>query len=182
MAQNVFSSCGTIVVGCFLYTDPGLSSPAPNGIYSDGTNAFTVSGGAGEVTASAACGSFTTTTTTTAPYGTFRITNTSADLDLSGLRIGGGNQIVTSGAFPSTPFTGNIEGKTTLLTIPGSYTVELTGLTSGTINQRVRVTGSTGVVQTETISTNPFSGDITFPSLVYFDTLVRVEIELLPAL
>ena len=65
MPQNVFSSCPTITVGCFLYTDSGLTTPAPNGQYSDGVDVFTVSGGAGEITSSATCSSFTTTTTTT---------------------------------------------------------------------------------------------------------------------
>lgn len=178
MAQNVFSSCGTITVGCFLYTDAGLTTPAANGIYSDGTTAFTVTGGAGEVTASAACGSFTTTTTTTAPYGTFIITNTSADLDVSGITLGGVSGVVTSGSFPSTPSTGNIEGETSLITIPGTHTVVLTGVTSGTTGQVIRVTDSNGTAQQQTIG-NPFSGDVTFTGVV-INTTTQIQIDCLP--
>ena len=48
-----------------MYTDSGLTTPAPNGVYSDGVDVYTVTGGAGEVTATALCDNFTTTTTTT---------------------------------------------------------------------------------------------------------------------
>lgn len=65
MPQNVFSSCSPVILGCFLYTDSGLTTPAPDGVYSDGLDVFTVSGGAGEITASALCSNFTTSTTTT---------------------------------------------------------------------------------------------------------------------
>lgn len=65
MPQNVYTSCSPIIVGCFLYTDSGLTTPAPNGVYSDGVDVYTVTGGAGEVTATALCDNFTTTTTST---------------------------------------------------------------------------------------------------------------------
>jgi hypothetical protein len=65
MPQNVFSSCNPLTVGCFLYTDSGLTTPAPNGEYSDGTDVFTVTGGAGEITLTSLCSAYTTTTTTT---------------------------------------------------------------------------------------------------------------------
>lgn len=63
MALTVYSNCSVITTGCFLYTDTGLTTPASNGKYSDGANCFTVSGGAGEITASEACPATTTTTT-----------------------------------------------------------------------------------------------------------------------
>lgn len=177
MAQNVFSSCVTITVGCFLYTDAGLTNPAPNGLYSDGVNVFTVSGGLGQVTAVASCGSFTTTTTTTAPYGTFSLTNTSADLDISGLTIGGSSVVVTSGAFPSTPLTGSIGGQTQLIVIPGTHTVTVVGVTSGTSGQIIRVTDSNGAVQQQSIG-NPFSGDVTFTG-VFINTTTQILIQAL---
>jgi hypothetical protein len=65
MPQNVYTTCSPIVVGCFLYTNSGLTTPVFNGNYSNGTDVFTVSGGAGEITSSAPCATSSTTTTTT---------------------------------------------------------------------------------------------------------------------
>jgi len=64
MPQNVFSSCSPIIVGCYLYTDSGLTIPAPDGEYSDGTDVYTVTGGLGEITSTSLCDSYSTTTTT----------------------------------------------------------------------------------------------------------------------
>ena len=139
------------------------------------TTTTTTSGGGGGSTTTTTT---STTTTTAAPVGLFQITNTSSDLDLSGLTIGGTSVVLTSGSFPSTPFTGNILGETQLIAIPGTYDVVLVGLTSGTTGQSVRVTGSNGAIQTQSIS-NPFSGDITFTN-VSVDTITQVLIELLP--
>ena len=83
MPQNVYTSCSPIIVGCFLYTDSGLTTPAPNGVYSDGVDVYTVTGGAGEVTATALCDNFTTSTTTTtttaAPTTTTTTTTTTTE-------------------------------------------------------------------------------------------------------
>lgn len=66
MSQIVYSPCTPpLVVGCFLYTDAGFTTPVADGIYSDGNTAFTVSGGLGEITSGIACSSLTTSTTTT---------------------------------------------------------------------------------------------------------------------
>lgn len=66
MAQNVYSTCSLpYSTGCFLYTDSGLTTPAANGIYSDGTNTYTVTGGAGEITSVSTCAAASTTTTST---------------------------------------------------------------------------------------------------------------------
>jgi len=65
MAVNIFSSCAPpFTTGCFLYTDSGLTTPVANGIYSDGTNTYNVTGGAGEITSVGTCASASTTTTT----------------------------------------------------------------------------------------------------------------------
>lgn len=45
MAQFYNSNCSVLNVGCYLYEGPGLTNPAPNGFYSDGTNCYTVTGG-----------------------------------------------------------------------------------------------------------------------------------------
>lgn len=59
--MTIYSSCSVITIGCFLYTDVGLTLLAPSGKYSDGTNCFTVVDG--EVTGSTACISPTPTPT-----------------------------------------------------------------------------------------------------------------------
>ena len=56
MASNVYSACSTITAGCFLFTDAGLTSPAPDGFYSGGSFCYFVAGGSGEVSfVSASC-------------------------------------------------------------------------------------------------------------------------------
>ena len=122
--------------------------------------------------------STTTSTTTAAPVGLWKIDNTSDDLDISGINIGGSSGVVTVGAFPSTP-SFNVEGTTQLITIPGTHTLELVTVTSGITGQIIRVTDSNGTIQTQTIP-NPNSGNITFTG-VYFNTSVQVLIECLPA-
>ena len=57
MPADVYSDCTTLTTGCFLYNNSNLTSPASNGKYSDGFDCYTVSGGAGEITAVAACSS-----------------------------------------------------------------------------------------------------------------------------
>jgi len=55
MAQNLYSNCGTLTTGCFLYTNQALTTPVSNGKYSDGTNCYDVTGGSGEITSFASC-------------------------------------------------------------------------------------------------------------------------------
>lgn len=82
MAATIYTNCLTLTLGCFLYQDAGLTTPVSNGEYSDGTDVFTVTGGAGEITASALCNppTSTTTSTTTAPITTSTTTSTSTNL------------------------------------------------------------------------------------------------------
>lgn len=63
MAQNVYTNCPTIAIGCFLYTDSSLTTPVTDGIYSDGTNVYYLSGG--QVISEGLCNPPTTTSTTT---------------------------------------------------------------------------------------------------------------------
>ena len=82
MALTVYSSCSfPFTTGCFLFSDSGLTTPVANGIYSDGTSTFTVSGGAGEVTSIGSCGGSGTSTTTTT---TTLFTNIQLDMNPSG--------------------------------------------------------------------------------------------------
>jgi hypothetical protein len=151
------------------------------------TGSVSQTGGAGTIVQLGPCSgppttttttSTTTSTTTATPVGLWKIANTSDDLDISGIDIGGSPGVVTVGAFPSTSST-DIEGTTQLISIPGTYTVELVSVTSGITSQTIRVTDSNGNVQTQTIP-NPNSGNITFTG-VYFNDSVQVLIECLPA-
>lgn len=55
MALTIYSQCSTITTGCFLYSNNILTTAVDNGYYSNGTDCYTVTGGAGEVTAVGVC-------------------------------------------------------------------------------------------------------------------------------
>jgi hypothetical protein len=60
MAVNVYSNCSNLGTQgtsgtCYLYNNSNLTSPVSNGEYSDGTNCYTVTGGAGLITLVGAC-------------------------------------------------------------------------------------------------------------------------------
>ena len=76
MGLNAYSNCTPLTTGCFLYQDSGLTTPVVDGVYSDGTNTFTVTGGAGEITSQGSCPVTTTTTTTTTAAPTTTTTTT----------------------------------------------------------------------------------------------------------
>ena len=76
MGLNAYSNCTPLTTGCFLYQDSGLTTPVANGVYSDGTNTFTVTGGVGEITSQGTCPTTTTTTTTTTAAPTTTTTTT----------------------------------------------------------------------------------------------------------
>ena len=65
MGLNAYSNCSPLTTGCFLYQDSGLTTPVSDGVYSDGTNTYTVSGGAGQIASQGTCPTTTTTTSTT---------------------------------------------------------------------------------------------------------------------
>lgn len=80
MGLNAYTNCSPLSTGCFLYQNSGLTIPVADGVYSDGTNTFTVTGGAGQITSQGTCPVTTTTTTTTtaAPTTTTTTTTTTA--------------------------------------------------------------------------------------------------------
>lgn len=55
----------TLTTGTIIYTDTALTTPAPNGFYSDGTNYWNTSAGAGNLQNQTSCAGTTTTTTST---------------------------------------------------------------------------------------------------------------------
>jgi hypothetical protein len=108
MAQNVYTNCPTIAIGCFLYTNSSLTTPVIDGYYSNGTKYFFVSGG--QVISEGLCNPPTTTTTTTTSTST---TSTSTTLPPSDNFIVGNSStggvtsdvtpsfyVITSGSFP----------------------------------------------------------------------------------
>jgi len=54
MPSYVYSDCNPITTTCYLYTDACLTTAAPSGRYSDGTDCFTVTSG-GYVSAVESC-------------------------------------------------------------------------------------------------------------------------------
>ena len=61
---NVWSGDYIYSIGSELFLNSCLTEPAPDGKYSNGSDCYTVSGGAGVISAIAPCGGGTTTTTT----------------------------------------------------------------------------------------------------------------------
>ena len=55
MGGTYYSNCSTITTGCYIYNDIYKTSIASNGIYSDGTNCYTVSYGNGYVSSIGTC-------------------------------------------------------------------------------------------------------------------------------
>ena len=89
-----YSASPTLGVGSFLYSDVELTVPAPNFFwYSNGTTAFRVSGGAGEITSSEAC---TTTTTTSTTSTTTTAAPTTTSTTTTTTTAGGGTTTTTS--------------------------------------------------------------------------------------
>lgn len=76
MGLNAYSNCTPLTTGCYLYQDSGLTTPVADGVYSDGNNTYTVSGGAGLITGQGTCATTTTTTTTTTEAPTTTTTTT----------------------------------------------------------------------------------------------------------
>lgn len=76
MGLNAYTNCTPLTTGCFLYQNSGLTIPVADGVYSDGTNTYTVSGGAGQITSQGTCPVTTTTTTTTTAAPTTTTTTT----------------------------------------------------------------------------------------------------------
>lgn len=152
MAANVFSSSGTISVGSFLYTNSGLTNPAPNGFYSDGTTVYAVTGGSGQITGSQTCASFTT-------GNCYTVTNNEA-VDVSIKYFDGAGvqscQIVNAEGFAiiciqtgqETNYTVSLGTGCTEVTLATNYTVVATGSTCGITNVCNPTTTSTTTTTT----------------------------------
>lgn len=151
MSLNVYTNCSPIALGCFLYTDAGLTTPVSDGVYSNGLGTFTVSGGAGEITAQGTCPTTTTTTTTSTTTGASALVSVRFD-NSSGAACSGAFfnlwvPIATSVPFP----TGTILYSDSGLTSPFNTSTynfvvqEISGSTSGqTIFQFDFTTGTVG--------------------------------------
>jgi hypothetical protein len=64
MAQQTFTDCFTLAVGCILYTSNSGTTPVAAGYYSNGYDCYTVNG-SGVITSIGVCPTSTTTSTTT---------------------------------------------------------------------------------------------------------------------
>jgi hypothetical protein len=148
MSAIIYTNCSTLGLGCFLFQDAGLTTPVSNGEYSDGTDVFTVTGGAGEITASAICNPPTTTTTstttstTTTLVGNIDITNGSLDIEISNVNFNGVDATYVGGVYPNT--TGN--GTSLYTSEIGTYTM-LVFRTNAVAGQHITVTDSNGTPQ-----------------------------------
>jgi hypothetical protein len=99
--------------------------------------------------------------------------NALSDIDISNMEIGGASVVASIGSFPATN-SGVVEGYTQSITIPGTYTLRLVGVTGALNGQSITVIDSNGFSQNQTL-TNPFSGDKTFTG-VYVDGITKVQI------
>jgi hypothetical protein len=199
MAATIYTNCLTLTLGCFLYQDAGLTTPVSNGEYSDGTDVFTVTGGAGEITASALCNppttttttttttipttsttttsttiipttSTTTSTTTTAPLiGNIDIVNGSLDVVISQVDFNGVTATFVAGVYPNT--TGN--GTSLNTTEIGTYTLDVFKNNSVS-GQHITVTDSNGTPQC--IFFGSGAATLSYSGVVY-DGITNIQID-----
>ena len=66
MSVYLYTTCSVLTVGCPVYTNDSLTTPAGNGQYYDGATCWTISGGI--ITGTGACTTTSTTTTTTTVF------------------------------------------------------------------------------------------------------------------
>lgn len=64
-ATTYYSDCYTPDVGCHFYSGPGLTNPAPDGYYSDGTYCYNVGDAPGYILSKTSCATPTPTATVT---------------------------------------------------------------------------------------------------------------------
>ena len=190
MAATIYTNCSTLTLGCFLYQDAGLTTPVSNGEYSNGTDVFTVSGGAGEITASALCNpptttttSTTTTTTTAATTSTTTTTTTAAPLPANIFIINGSLDVAVSqvdfngvtatfvGGQPLPNTTGN--GTNLNTSQIGTYTLDVYR-NNATAAQHITVTDSNGSIQCNFFSSG--SATESYFGVVY-DGVTNIQID-----
>jgi len=189
MGLNAFSNCSPLILGCTLYTDSGLTTPVADGIYSDGVNTYTVSGGAGLITATGTCPTTTTTTTTTTAAPTTTTTTTSTtteaptttttttttttianpDLQVNNASLDITVSNVSVNGVTATPITGSYPipaGDTRQLDTTQIGTFDITVTWSSSITgQHITVTDSNGTVQCQAAG-NGSNITLTFPNCV----------------
>ena len=113
MALTIYTLCNPITTNCTLYTNEALTTTASNGEYSDGISVYTVTGGAGVVSAIQGCVSSTDL------FIYAKYTGATAPLAYS---INGGNK-VDLGTIGS----GTCTFITSILALTAGDTVEFTG-------------------------------------------------------
>lgn len=131
--RNLYTSAGCcpIAVGCNVYSDPQLTTPAANGYYYDGTKCWIILSGV--VNSTGSCGSTTSTTTTTTtatPTNFYTITQYSCpSCDEVGSLVAYSSVTLNQGTYYSI-----VDGYTYLVTgvtSGPSYDVDLSSASSG---------------------------------------------------
>ena len=118
----------------------------------------------------------TQTPSSTPTLGSWSMTNTSGDVDISNMTFNT-TVTVTSGAFPSTPAT-TILGNSEL----GTNTLTLNTVTTNLPYQFITVIDSNGASQQQALSPIPFNSNVNFPN-VFIDVNTPIQIlvqEILP--
>jgi hypothetical protein len=126
-----FANCCPIAVGCNVYSNPQLTTPAEDGYYWDGTKCWIILNGI--INSTGSCGtttSTTTTTTTATPTDFYTVTQYNCpDCDPVGLLVAYSPTTLNSGTYYSIA-DGNSYLVTGVTSGP-SYDVDLTGAISG---------------------------------------------------
>lgn len=165
MSANFYSTTSSayLTVGDYLYTNSSLTTPAPDGCYSDGTNNFSVGGSAapvGQITQITACSGNVENLV-------FNLT-TSSFITVTGIDVNGVTPTLVSGY--NVPFSTDTHGySTTELGLNQNLNITVTITTSGC---SITVIDSDGNPYCQTLSA---SGLYTFSNLVINDvTAVQV--------
>ena len=111
----------------------------------------------------------TQTPSSTPTLGSWSMTNTSGDVDISNMTFNT-TVTVTSGAFPSTPAT-TILGNSEL----GTNTLTLNTVTTNLPYQFITVIDSNGASQQQALSPIPFASNVNFPN-VFIDVTTPIQI------
>jgi len=144
MAQQTFTDCFTLAVGCILYTSNSGTTPVAAGYYSNGTDCYTVNS-SGVITSIGVCP--TSTTTTTAPTTTTSTSTSTTTTTAPTTTTSTSTSTTTTTAAPttttSTTSTSTTSTSTTTTTIAANmYGVVLCPSTSSVIDELVYVNGT----------------------------------------
>jgi surface protein len=188
----------TPIVGMIFYDNANLTVPHNGGssgqwflLEKGGTKWAAQVNTIGELTDYVICSTLPTPTPTTTPtptqtqtqtpsstptLGSWSMTNTSGDVDISNMTFNT-TVTVTSGAFPSTPTT-TILGNSEL----GTNTLTLNTVTTNLPYQFITVIDSNGASQQQALSPIPFNSNVNFPN-VFINVTTPIQIlvqEILP--